>query len=122
MLGTWASQSFRVEITVNGKTVPAFDSVTTGTNLKFTENFNYFGYIDTLRMDQFELADTARYNLTNDTIFLIENAVAYDTLLLHTLNESELAVLIDFFQESIGGQLVTRQTVVSFQRASIGEE
>mgnify|MGYP006929322076 CR=1 FL=1 len=115
LVGDWTSQSFRINLTVNGKSVEAFDSVATGTNISFSENFKYLGYIDSTAIAGFpELADTGLYNLERDTLYLIRNARAFDTLFLKSVNENELELAVDFFNESIGGQIVSRQTIVSF--------
>ncbi|HAD98536.1 MAG TPA: hypothetical protein DCG19_14090 [Cryomorphaceae bacterium] len=126
LVGTWASQRSYQQLTVNGKSGEVFDSITPGATFEFTENFNYYGSLDTNAIigsiKMLELADTAKYNLHFDTLYLIKNAVAYDTLLVKTLDETNLEVIIDYFTQSIGGQLVSQETVVAFQRVAASKE
>ena len=122
LVGTWASQRTIQVLTVNGKSGEAFDTLTPGTTMEFTEDFNYYGHIDSTAIiasvETEDLADTGRYNLENDSIFLIRSALAFDTLVVKKLDESELQIVIDAFVMSISGQLVTQETVMSFQRLS----
>lgn len=110
IIGEWychtVSNLFRV-----GTEEQIIDS--TETRLKFTFTEDFYVYTDLLdTAEQFIQGferDTARYNFSSDTLFFIKNALAEDTFMIRTLDETELEFVIDDYEDNIGGSFVRRQ-------------